>query len=782
MAAVSVVVAPPAAAAPANDDFANATVLSGSSISQGPDSNAGATKEVGEPDHAGDPGGASVWYKWIAPDHGTVIITTAGSGFDTLLAVYTGHPVSALTRVTANNDDPSVGCCTSRVRFTAISGTTYRIAVDGFEADTGTIMLGLTLTSPPGNDNFANATVLSGASVSEGPDSNVGATKEPGEPKHAGVTGGASVWYAWTAPAGGAVTITTTGSDFDTLLGVYAGSGVSTLTEIAGNDDNQTIGCCTSRVRFTAVSGTTFRIAVDGYAASAGDVMLGITLAASFPNDFFIDATPLGGVSVSQGPDVNVGYTKENGEPNHAGDAGGASAWYSWTAPGNGTVVVSTAGSDFDTLLGVYTGSTVSSLTPVAANNDGSAVFTSRVEFFVTSGTTFRIAVDGYAGATGNISLALTFTAPPANDDLANSTALSGASVTRGPDTNAGATAEASEPIHAGSGGGRSIWYSWTSPGSGGVVATTSGSDFDTVLGVYTGSGVSTLTEVASNDEDPVLGGPTSRVEFVSSSGTTYRIAVDGYSGAFGNATLHIDLAAAPETRIDSGPSGTATSSFATFTFSATDAGGSGIAFYECRLDSDGWSTCTSPAEYKGLADGSHTFEVRATDGAGNTDPSPASRTWTVQTGAVTYRPDALIKVSADAAFKGDGIYNTTGEGQTRRIKASRGESVDFMIEVQNDSVATDSFVLTGPKGSAGFRVTYMLGSTKINSQVTGAGFPIPTVPPGNARDIVVKVKVGRTAEGAKAVPLTFVSQGDPSVQDVVVAKAKTPTQRVVSP
>ena len=45
-----------------------------------------------------------------------------------------------------------------------------------------------------------------------------------------------------------------------------------------------------------------------------------------------------------------------------------------------------------------------------------------------------------------------------------------------------------------------------------------------------------------------------------------------------------------------------------------------------------GYAACTSPKHYSGLSEGSHSFQVRATDGAGNTDPTPASYTWTVDT------------------------------------------------------------------------------------------------------------------------------------------------------
>jgi hypothetical protein len=83
----------------------------------------------------------------------------------------------------------------------------------------------------------------------------------------------------------------------------------------------------------------------------------------------------------------------------------------------------------------------------------------------------------------------------------------------------------------------------------------------------------------------------------------------------------------APDTSISSGPSGTTTSTSASFGFSATESGSS----FQCSLDSGSWGACTSPKAYSGVAVGSHTFSVKATDAAGNVDTTPATRGWTVQ-------------------------------------------------------------------------------------------------------------------------------------------------------
>jgi hypothetical protein len=129
---------------PANNNFAAAQVLNGNAgtVTGG---NAGANKEAGEPNHAGNVGGASVWYLWQAPASGTTTVHTAGSNFNTTLAVYTGTSVAGLTAVASNDNDTAASLLTSRLTFAAVGGTTYRIAVDGNNGATGNISLGWSL-------------------------------------------------------------------------------------------------------------------------------------------------------------------------------------------------------------------------------------------------------------------------------------------------------------------------------------------------------------------------------------------------------------------------------------------------------------------------------------------------------------------------------------------------------------------------------------------------------------------------------------------------------------
>ena len=109
---------------------------------------------------------------------------------------------------------------------------------------------------------------------------------------------------------------------------------------------------------------------------------------------------------------TNIAANKQTGEPSHSpdGNGGGGSVWYHWQAPSSGTVTFKTEGSTYDTLLAVYTGNSVSGLTAIGKNDDVDLgnILHSQVEFTATAGTIYKIAVDGWGGDTGNITLTWT--------------------------------------------------------------------------------------------------------------------------------------------------------------------------------------------------------------------------------------------------------------------------------------------------------------------------------------------------------------------------------------
>jgi uncharacterized repeat protein (TIGR01451 family) len=133
------------AARPANDAFASRVTLSGTG-GTATGTSLLATEEAGEPSHGGSGGAHSVWWKWTAPAAGQVTLATAGSGFDTLLAVYTGSAVASLTNV-AGNDNASGATTASSLLFEAQSGTQYQIAVDGTSGAAGAVNLNWSLNT-----------------------------------------------------------------------------------------------------------------------------------------------------------------------------------------------------------------------------------------------------------------------------------------------------------------------------------------------------------------------------------------------------------------------------------------------------------------------------------------------------------------------------------------------------------------------------------------------------------------------------------------------------------
>jgi hypothetical protein len=136
--------------------------------------------------------------------------------------------------------------------------------------------------------------------------------------------------------------------------------------------------------------------------------------------------------------------------------------------------------------------------------------------------------------------------------------------------------------------------------------------------------------------------------QFVPQEGKTF---TDSGSAACSDGSQAPDIAP-PETSIDSGPTGTSQSTAARFEFSASEPGSS----FECALDGGAFEPCASPRAYAdGLSDGEHEFAVRATDAAGNVDPTPASRTWSVDATA----PETTI----DSGPAGSVVSTTAGFG-----------------------------------------------------------------------------------------------------------------------
>jgi hypothetical protein len=196
-----------------------------------------------------------------------------------------------------------------------------------------------------------------------------------------------------------------------------------------------------------------------------------------------------------------------------------------------------------------------------------------------------------------------------------------------------------------------------------------------------------------------------------------------------------------PQTQIDAGPSGTTTSTTASFGFSSPDPG----ARFECRLDggelgSGTFSPCSSPENYVGLAFGQHTFEVRAVDGAGIPDPTPAARTWTIGSTATTsFDADADAHVASSSPASNFGAASSVTVDRSPVLEGF----LRFSVEGLSGEVTDARLRLYATNGSPDGPALAPTSNGWSESQLTWSNQPAATGP--------VAANVGQVGAGAWA-------------------------------
>jgi hypothetical protein len=359
---------------PANDNFTNAFKIApaGAIVLA---TNNYASLEADEPVHASvDTVAASVWWTWSPAANTNVIVDLAGSSFFPVLAVYTGATIATLQPVAAATNDAFNGF-KARVNFDARAGVTYRIAIAGYDTNgVGDIRLRVAPGRLPDTKGPVT-TIISPASDSLFTTNVVdfsGTAKDP----LLDDTGISQVFLQVNADPPVAVTGTT-----NWIGQLQLPPGTNTLRAFA-----------------------------EDIVGNVGPADIIIVRFINPTNDSIVDAIELSGLA-GVVTAVNERATREPGEPLHAGNEGGHSIWYQFRAPLNGTLFLSTTNSDFDTLLAVYTGGSVSNLTPVASNDDAfpQSDF-SRLTTSVVSNQLYYIAVDGYGSTYGNVRLEYSYT------------------------------------------------------------------------------------------------------------------------------------------------------------------------------------------------------------------------------------------------------------------------------------------------------------------------------------------------------------------------------------
>ena len=453
----------------------------------------------------------STFYSFTAPSNGTVTANTFGSNYDTILAAYTGT-CGAFTAVPGACNDDSSGA-QSLVSFTASAGTVYYFLVSAYSSNGGSLAFQLTFqgaaptatltpsftplpptptrtqtpsptftftlgpptpsftsgpptatltatptfttappatpTSPSGlfNDTCGSAMTIDVAPYSSSILTSA-ATADAADPAPGcgNRSRAKSVWYRFTAPTSGLLTVNTFGSNYDTILSAYTGR-CNSYTPVAGACNDDTNGA-QSRISFTATGGMMYYFLVTAYSSNGGTLFFQLTfqesgpapaatatLTPAGPTATFTPVLPTATRTQAPPPTSTIpgGFPNAcsnaltvaapyNGSlitttatldtaapaPNCGNRSRAKSVWYRFTAPASGALTANTFGSNYDTILAVYSGS-CGTLIPTSTCNDDTGGAQSRVSFQATAGTTYYFLVTSYANVGGTLRFALSY-------------------------------------------------------------------------------------------------------------------------------------------------------------------------------------------------------------------------------------------------------------------------------------------------------------------------------------------------------------------------------------
>jgi len=397
-------------------------------------------------------------------------------------------------------------------RYTVVVKNDYGIATSD------PILLIVEVPAQPPGDNFADRVLITGFTNSIS-GTNRFATREPGEPYHAGKFGSNSVWYTWQAPTNGIATFRTPGSTFDTLLAVYTGTTFTNLTTIAADEDLG--GYFTSEVRFNAVAGTFYHIAIDGFAGASGDFILSWNL------EVTSETVP----EITKQPTSRA--VKLNDPTTFTVAASGQGLTYQWLF--NGAVISGATNTDL-TRAGIQSAS-VGRYTVRVSNNFGRNVESvpATLEIGPVANVFSQDKLEDLFLETGAGAGALRQgiqlqDAPGSGGFILVSAGTPGSQLLNNTD----ATTSAGEPALCGVIGGASKWMRLTTTEEGMFQIDTIGSGIDTVLGVYRANYLNPYESLVACDNDSAPDGTNSWVRFEGTANTEYWVVVDGVNAAQG--------------------------------------------------------------------------------------------------------------------------------------------------------------------------------------------------------------------------------------------------------
>ncbi|MBX3747501.1 MAG: hypothetical protein KF833_19500 [Verrucomicrobiae bacterium] len=382
-------------------------------------------------------------------------------------------------------------------------------------------VLRLDLPALPATSRFADRPLITEASGA-GTLHNAGAVSETaaGEPRHAGKRGGSSVWFSWQPPDSGQASVSTVGSSFDTLLGVYTGDTLGSLIEVVSDDDRG--GYRTSAVRFNAEAGTVYHIAVDGFAGAQGQVVVSW--------DLLANAGLLPRILIAPEDDIAI----SGGDKALTVKAEGDALTYQWYFNG----IPIPGASDATIPLGTVSEGRAGLYVVRVSTPAGDTIETVAARVEIASGP----------AAAAQDKLDDLFENPPASP-LARHVLSAGGFTSVAPGipgwretTNEGAQRSPEDPIVYGELGGATLWFRFQATASGWMRLSTEGSSIPVVLGVYTNR--HRLQPIS--EARPTPPGTHCELLFPAHAGTDYMVMIDGVNGAQGIFRLSYSIELAP--------------------------------------------------------------------------------------------------------------------------------------------------------------------------------------------------------------------------------------------
>ena len=330
-----------------------------------------------------------------------------------------------------------------------------------------------------------------------------------------------------------------------------------------------------------------------------------------------------------------------------------ASIWYVFTPATSGQYTVETCdrGSDMDTVLGVYTGATIGAAVEVGSNDDacagGFSGNGSRVTFTATGGTTYHVDLTGFAGEMGSFYLR-SYAGPGVARPIPDTSISRDSSYTAQSVTQGGATV-LSGPRHSAS-------FSFASEPPGGALE--------------------------CSLDGAAFGGCSSPVSFDGLTSGDHTFAVRAQTGGTTDPTPVVERftvdTTAPETFLQSGPSGDTASTSAQWIVASSERNGTGGNFI-CSVDATQPNTCPFNRSVSSLCNGPHSYSSAAFDRAANLDATPVTPSINVTTGTACASPTVGTSTTTAVTPTSAGIqYPIDNKGAGSRTRAEFGKTTSY--------------------------------------------------------------------------------------------------------